>query len=115
MLEGTLFLTYLGCLTRAARCTGMNVMSVEIEDEEDERNGWFNFCDRHCKSPLQLIFFFQKTKSDREMTLQQVRIKKLESLCRALQEERKKSPAPRSQQCTSLVRLLYLISYVLHS
>ena len=72
-------------------------------------------CDRHRKSPLKLIFFFQKTKSDREITLQQVRIKKLESLCRALQEERNKSPAPRSQQCASLVRLACLISYVLHA
>ena len=46
MFEGTLFLAYLGCLTRATRGTGMNVMLVELE-VDDERNGWFNLCDGH--------------------------------------------------------------------
>lgn len=80
--------------------TEMDKMTKKIKKLEKETSVWRSRWENSNKSLIDMAE--EKTKSDKEIALQQVRIKKLESLCRALQEERKKSPASGAQQLNGI-------------
>jgi DNA repair exonuclease SbcCD ATPase subunit len=69
--------------------TEMDKMSKKIKKLEKETLMWRQKWEASQKSQLEMAE--QKTRSDKDMSLLQNKLSKLEGLCRALQEERKRS------------------------